>query len=55
MYPMLGSGYLSSAVRALRRRKSPHGRQPPSFFRTIYSGLAQLLLDLLTTPASSIC
>jgi hypothetical protein len=51
---MFGKGYLSSAVMLLRRRKSPHGRQPPSFFTTIWSGLDQLLEERLMTPAASI-
>ena len=37
----------------LRRRKSPHGRQVPSLFITIWRRLAQSLSDLRTIPSSS--
>ena len=51
--PRLGTGYLSGLVARLRRRKSPHGRQLPSFFFTMWRGLLHWLSDRRTTPSRS--
>jgi hypothetical protein len=37
----------------LRQRKSPQGRHPPHFFRTMWRGELQLLCDRCTMPAAS--
>ncbi len=52
-WPMFSTGYLSSAVARLRRRKSPQGRQEPSFFLTRWSGKDEELEERHTMPAAS--
>jgi hypothetical protein len=52
---ILGNGYTSGSVTTLSRRKSPHGRQLPSFFCTICKGLAQGDVERWMIPSASNC